>query len=107
MKILLSLVISIILCVSTFASDFVIKKGVLTKYNGTSATVTIPSGITSIGQGALFGCSNLKSISIPDSVMFIGKGAFIGCKNLKKIKVPKDLDISKTEYSKDCKIERY
>ena len=47
----------------------------------------IPSGVTSIGDGAFRGCSNLQKISIPPSVTSIRDGVFRGCRNLQEIKV--------------------
>ena len=49
---------------------------------------TIPDGVTSIGVGAFFGCSNLTSITIPDSVTSIGEDAFYGCISLTNITIP-------------------
>lgn len=42
-------------------------------------SVTIASGVTSIGTYAFYGCSNLSSVSIPASVTAIGNYAFIFC----------------------------
>ena len=45
--------------------------------NGAEATsITIPNGVTSIGDYAFYKCSNLMSITIPDSVTSIGNYAF-------------------------------
>jgi hypothetical protein len=40
---------------------------------------TIPNSVTSIGEGAFSGCSNLTTINIPNSVTYIGEGAFSYC----------------------------
>jgi hypothetical protein len=48
----------------------------------TSASYTIPAGVTAIGDGALTGCSSLTGITIPNSVTAIGDGAFSGCSSL-------------------------
>ena len=40
---------------------------------------TIPSSVTSIGDKAFYGCSNLTSITIPNSVTSIGSSTFIYC----------------------------
>ena len=60
------------------ASDFVIKNGVLTKYVGPGGDVTVPEGVTSIGDSAFRCCSRLTSITLPDSVTSIGDWAFSG-----------------------------
>lgn len=53
-----------------------------------NGTFTIPDSVTSIGDGAFSGCSNLTSIIIPDSVTSIGYYAFAGCRNLENITIP-------------------
>ncbi len=45
-------------------------------------SVSLPSTLTGIGDCAFDGCSSLNSITIPDSVTSIGDDAFDGCDNL-------------------------
>ncbi|MCD7828675.1 MAG: leucine-rich repeat domain-containing protein [Clostridiales bacterium] len=55
----------------------------------TSVTsITIPDGVTIIGNYAFYGCSSLESITVPDSVEFIGSRAFYGCTALTSINIP-------------------
>ena len=42
-------------------------------------SLTIPSGVTSIGSEAFQGCCGLTSMTIPSSVTSIGESAFQGC----------------------------
>lgn len=51
-------------------------------------TVTIPSSVTSIGEGTFAHCTALTSIAITSSVSFIGKRAFEGCTALTFITIP-------------------
>ena len=53
-----------------------------------SSTYTIPQGIISIGDGAFFDNSSLKSITIPDSVTSIGDNAFSSCDSLITVSIP-------------------
>ncbi|MBP1532723.1 MAG: leucine-rich repeat protein, partial [Ruminococcus sp.] len=50
--------------------------------------VTIPNSVTSIGEAAFYGCSNLASVTIPNSVTSIGNFAFYGCSNLANVTIP-------------------
>ena len=49
-------------------------------------SVTIPDGVTKIGEGAFIGC-RLTSVTIPGSVTEIGEGAFSGC-SLTSVTIP-------------------
>ena len=51
-------------------------------------SITIPSSVTSIGNYAFYGCSGLTSITIPESVTSIGNWAFSGCTGLTGITIP-------------------
>lgn len=50
---------------------------------GQSVVVVIPDTVTMIGEKAFF-CSNINTVSIPTSVEYIGDGAFAGCVNIKE-----------------------
>ena len=70
------------------SSDFVIRAGVLEKYNGVSAEVVIPNSVTQIGDGAFMNCIGLKKVVIPNSVTVIGYNAFRNCYSLSDIDIP-------------------
>lgn len=60
---------------------------VITKYNGSQTMASIPSyiegySVTSIGDSAFEGRTDLTNITIPSSITNIGSGAFFGCNNL-------------------------
>lgn len=57
-------------------------------YRDSIKTVEIQSGVTSIGDGAFYGCTGLTSVTIPDSVTSIGKNAFYNCTGLTSITIP-------------------
>ena len=51
-------------------------------------SLTIPSGVTSIGIAAFQGCSGLTSLTIPSGVTSIGNRAFYGCSGLTSLTIP-------------------
>ena len=59
-------------------------------FNGCTAltSVTIPSGVTSIGGNAFEGCSALTSVSIPNTVTSIGGSVFRNCTSLTSLTIP-------------------
>lgn len=71
------------------SNDFVIENGVLLKYNGSDAVVTIPEGITEIGErvfqdNEFEDNENIKTVVISNSVIRIKKHAFTGCGSFEK-----------------------
>ena len=54
--------------------------------------VTVPEGITSIGDSAFWPCHNLTEVSIPSSVESIGKSAFSYCTSLREINIPDGIE---------------
>ncbi|NGM17547.1 leucine-rich repeat protein [Eggerthellaceae bacterium zg-893] len=73
--------------VQTRDADFVIRGGVLEKYNGSERVVHIPDGVVSIRGNAFAGLA-VEEVSLPSSLIEINEGAFRGCNMLKKIVVP-------------------
>jgi len=63
-----------------------VENGVAEKCLDKNATsVTIPEGVTAIGDRALKDCKSLSSVVIPSSVTKIGNGAFKGCNSLSSV----------------------
>ncbi|MBQ2679271.1 MAG: leucine-rich repeat protein [Firmicutes bacterium] len=54
-------------------------------------TVVIKNGVTSIGDGAFWGCENMTSVELPDSMTSIGDAAFYICHNLTSVIIPKNV----------------
>ena len=51
-------------------------------------SLTLPTGITSIGYGAFIGCSGLTSLTLPAGITKIGSSAFSGCSGLTSLTLP-------------------
>jgi len=63
-------------------------------------SISLPQGVTSIGEWAFNGCEGLTSISIPQGVTSIGYGAFYGCEGLTSITIQSGTTtIFDTEYT--------
>ena len=92
-------------------AQLTIINGVITDcINKSTATYAeIPSGVTSIGGGAFYGCSKLTSITLPSSLTSIGGGnntggVFQGCTGLKSITVPSSLTTIGNQAFYECTI---
>ncbi|HPG92856.1 MAG TPA: InlB B-repeat-containing protein, partial [Clostridia bacterium] len=62
----------------------------------------IPDSITSIGDGAFYGCTSLTSVNIPNSVTSIGSEAFFYCKSLTSIIIPDSVTSIGYRVFSDC-----
>ena len=76
---------------SSSASDFRIEGGVLVKYRGTEARVTIPDTVEVIGESAFEDNTRVELVVIPKSVKRIESYAFWGCDNLDTVVLGKGL----------------
>jgi len=56
------------------------------------STYTVPPGVTEIGNGAFWYCSNLTEIVLPDGLKAIGNNAFYHCDKLTSINLPDTLE---------------
>lgn len=88
--------------VSVKEADFIIRAGVLEKYNGSSVDVIIPDNVSIIGKSAFINCKGLKTVIIPNSVREIDDYAFWGCSNLKTINIPNGIEVIGIDVFKGC-----
>ena len=65
-------------------------------------TVTIKSGVTSIGNYAFNWCSSLADITIPNSITSIGDGAFAFCSSLTSVTIPSSVASINGDAFHDC-----
>lgn len=89
MKKLLSLILTAILVIAAVmavpasaASGFVIEDGVLLRYTGSDADVTVPDGVYAVGASAFEGNTSVATVTLPATVYSIGDAAFRGCGSL-------------------------
>ena len=66
-----------------------------------SGSVTVPQtvtynnvsySVTSVGEGAFYGCTGLTSITLPNSITEIGQGAFYSCSGLTTVTIPDNVN---------------
>ena len=60
-------------------------------YNTNLTSVTIPEGVTFIGNDAFYGCRNLTTVNLPSTLVTLGEDAFNGCSALVNITLPEGL----------------
>ncbi len=65
-------------------------------------SVTVPEGVTEIGDDAFYRCSSLKTVKLPGTLKKIGKRAFFSCKKLKTVDAPKRIPSIGEDAFYDC-----
>ena len=70
------------------AGYYQIENGILKRYTGREEAIRIPSGIHTIGKGALKGCVSLKKAVLPPGLQYIEEDAFKGCRRLEEVVIP-------------------
>ncbi len=71
-------------------------------YRESIHSVSLPAGLTSIGESAFNGCTGLTSVDIPEGVTSIGGSAFSGCSGLTSIAIPDGVTSIKYSTFYDC-----
>ncbi len=89
-------------------TSFTIPTGITSIANGAFercrnlTSIEIPDGVTNIGDSAFAHCENLTSIVIPDGVPSIGSHAFFGCSSLSSVTIPNTVTSIGDYAFKDC-----
>ncbi|MDE6502486.1 MAG: leucine-rich repeat domain-containing protein [Ruminococcus sp.] len=87
--------------------EFDIENGLLHEYLGESEEVTIPYGVTKIGNCAFQNNRTIKKINLPETVKEIGKKAFSECNNLVEVNISgNDIIIGTEAFSSCCSLEK-
>lgn len=60
-------------------------------YSGSIRSVSLPMGLTNIGEFAFYSCYNLTDISFPNTITSIESCAFDGCQKLETINIPSSM----------------
>ena len=63
------------------------------EYRTAIKSLSLPNGLTSIGNYAFSGCASLTSVTIPNSVTSIGESAFYRCTSLTSVTIPDSVTI--------------
>lgn len=66
------------------------------------ASVTLPDNLTSIGNEAFRSCTKLTSITLPDGVSSIGYEAFYNCNKLTSVNIPDGITSIEHSVFEDC-----
>ena len=69
------------------ASLWQIEGTTIIAYNGTESVVTVPEGMTKIGEGAFSSNTKINKVILPDSMKELGMRAFAGCTGLSEINI--------------------
>ena len=73
--------------------EFEIEQGVLTAYTGRGGRVTVPEGVTEIGDGAFADCGGLTSVTFREGLQTIGARGFFRCTHLRWVMLPRGLTV--------------
>jgi len=65
-------------------------------------SITIPNSVTSIGGLAFYYCSSLSSVTIPNSVTSIGTWAFEGCRSLTSVTIGNSVESIGSSAFRSC-----
>ena len=79
-----------------------VKGGRVISYSGSAADLTIPTGVTAIGDMAFYGNSTLTSVVIPKGVKAIEARAFLSCPNLASVVIPDGVESIGQNAFSDC-----
>ena len=71
------------------------------KGNDTLTAITLPTGLTTIEDGALYVCFKLKTVNIPSTLTSIGN-AFLGYSEVEDVKIPEGITFLDRLFLYEC-----
>lgn len=74
----------------------------LVSWPSAKGAISIPEGVSRIGEGAFIHCRELKEVQIPDSVVGVEQSAFEGCTGLVQIELPDSIKYLRNESFSGC-----
>ena len=69
------------------------------------SSVSLPEGLTNIGEWAFGYCSSLSSVNLPEGLTIIGESAFARCSSLTSINLPKSVTSIESDAFRDSGLE--
>lgn len=83
-------------------SDFIIKNGTLTAYQGDKKDIIIPAEVETIDYNAFSGNTELRSVVVPGTVKKIDIRAFANCKNLENVTLNEGIEVIESNVFTGC-----
>ena len=83
-------------------NDFLIENELLIKYEGPGGQISVPDGVTAIGERA-FDRTGVTSVTLPVGITVIKERAFFGCAALAEIYLPEGLETIEAETFSGCR----
>ncbi len=74
----------------------------LFRSNDSITSITLPLGISEIGEEAFAMCTALTTINLPDSIKSLGPDLFRGCSALKNVTLPGRMQVIPARLFRDC-----
>lgn len=71
--------------------------------NESIKSVTVPLGVSEIGEEAFALCTSLTTVTLPDSVQTLGSDLFRDCSSLKNVTLPGRLEIIPPRLFRNCR----
>ena len=82
--------------------DMVVSVGKNAFKNSAGLSIKIEGALTSLGEGAFFGCEGLEAVTLGEGLAAIPYEAFAGCISLDQIRLPKSVTLIDENAFEEC-----